>query len=223
MTDREIALAYAPIVHFDQNETIPLRAVGYSVVRENRASESFPKRNILIGGRTAFAIEYAYYWDYDIQHMYDLEHVWVNVGEDGLPLSAEGSFHGGFIPMYVPGVSPLTGKHIHAFCQPGKHAFLGDGRLFEILPDVRRCCKEEAGGPVLVGGPFGKIYSPTAEDNAASVWYIRSRLTFDVTLDFTRDAPDGVLYMPWTELKERIPEWISAECRRIRRLQAGEK
>lgn len=219
MTDHEIALAYAPIVHFDQNETIPLRAVGYTVVRESQASESFPKRNILIGGRSAFAVEYAYYWDYDIQHMYDLEHIWVNVGEDGLPLGAEGSFHGGFIPIYTSGVSPLTGRHVHTFCQPGKHAFLGNAQMFEALPDVRSCCNEEAGGPVLVGGPFGKIYAPTAEDDAASIRYIRTHLAFDPTLRFTQDAPEDVAYMPWTELKEKIPAWIRAECARIRGLR----
>ena len=222
MTDLELALAYAPIVHFDQNETIPLRAVGYTVVRASRASESFPKRNILIGGRTAFSIEYAYYWDYDIQHMYDLEHIWVNVGHDGKPISAEGSFHGGFIPMYLPGISPLTGTHIHAFCQPGKHAFLADGRLFQILPDVKACCKERAGGDVLVGGPFGGIYTPSPEDNEASRWYIRSHLTFDVTMNFTQEAPADVEYMTWEDLKAKIPDWIRTECARIRALKAEE-
>ena len=28
-------------------------------------------------------IEYAVYMDYDIQHLYELEHMWVAVGEDG--------------------------------------------------------------------------------------------------------------------------------------------
>ena len=46
MTDHELALRYAPIVHFDRNETIPLRAVGYTVAREPMRSLSFPKREL---------------------------------------------------------------------------------------------------------------------------------------------------------------------------------
>ena len=34
MTDHELALHYAPWVHFDRNETIPLRAVGYTIARK---------------------------------------------------------------------------------------------------------------------------------------------------------------------------------------------
>ncbi len=31
MTDHEIAMKYLPLVCFDDNETIPLRAIGYTV------------------------------------------------------------------------------------------------------------------------------------------------------------------------------------------------
>ena len=44
MTEQELALRYAPIVHFDQNETIPLQAVGYTIAKETTRSQSFPKR-----------------------------------------------------------------------------------------------------------------------------------------------------------------------------------
>ena len=224
MTDHEIALQYAPIVHFDKNETIPLRAVGYTVTRQTITSPSFPKRNILVGGRTEFAIEYAYYWDYDIQHMYDLEHIWVHVDADGKPISAEGSFHGGFIPMYIPGISPLTdGTHVHACCQPGKHAFVAVGEMFKTMPFWKESCKEMAGGDVLVGGPFGGAYAPTEEDNRLSRWYLKTHLAFDATLEFTGVAPEQVDYMPWEELKVLIPQWIRTECERLRALEAMEK
>ncbi len=219
MTDHELALKYAPVVHFDKNETIPLRAVGYTVTRASITSPSFPKRNILVGGRTALAIEYAYYWDYDIQHMYDLEHIWVYVTSDGRVAGAEGSFHGGFLPIYMAGVSQLTdGTHIHACCQPGKHAFVASGEMFRAMPYWKECCREMAGGNVLVGGPFGGAYAPTQEDNRLCRLYLKTRLTFDATLEFTKDAPENVAYMPWEELKSLIPQWIRAECERLRTL-----
>ena len=219
MTDHEIALKYAPIVHFDKNETIPLRAVGYTLTRESIPSPSFPKRNILVGGRSVLAIEYAYYWDYDIQHMYDLEHIWVGVGADGQVVSAEGSFHGGFLPMFFPGISALTGTHVHACCQPGKHAFAASGEMFRAMPHWKEYCAEMAGGDVLVGGPFSGVYAPSAEDNRLSRWYLKTHLTFEATLEFTGEAPADVVYLPWEELKTRIPDWIRAECERLRALE----
>ena len=94
MNDRELALAYAPIIHFDEAETIPLRAVGYTIAHNTMRSDSFPKRELTVPIGASCVIEYAYYWDYDIQHMYDLEHIWIMVGEKGEVMDAEGSFHG---------------------------------------------------------------------------------------------------------------------------------
>ena len=99
MTEQELALRYAPIVHFDQNETIPLQPVGYTIAKETTRSQSFPKREIVVPQDAAFVIEYAYYWDYDIQHMYDLEHIWVTVSVDGQVMDAEGSFHGKYLKL----------------------------------------------------------------------------------------------------------------------------
>ena len=61
MTDLELALSYAPILHMDSAETIPLRAVGYTVFRAPSVSASFPKRRIDPG--TGTVIEYAFYFD----------------------------------------------------------------------------------------------------------------------------------------------------------------
>ena len=63
MTEQELALRYEPIVHFDQNETIPLQAVGYTIAKETTRSQSFPKREIVVPQDATFVIEYAYYWD----------------------------------------------------------------------------------------------------------------------------------------------------------------
>jgi hypothetical protein len=181
----------------------------------------------------AFTVEYAYYFDYDIEHMYDLEHIWVTVGKNGDALSAEASFHGKYLVLLVPGLHgavPPSGNHVHAFCQPGKHAFLPAGDLFRIVPRWDRCCLEEAGGPVLIGNPFSAAHSPTgralftpdAGDDARSRRYLRENLAFRPTLRFRETALKPEIYLPWRELFALIPGWISAECARLRGLYGEE-
>ena len=228
-TDLETALRYAPIVHFDRNDPIPPRAVGFTVFRSPRKSASFPKRAVKLPRGAAFTVEYAYYFDYDIGHMYDLEHVWVTVREDGGVMDAQGSFHGKFLNMLLPGFPgalPPDGTHVHAFCQPGKHAFLAAGELTRLFPGWDKCCNEEAGGPVLIGNPFCAEYSPTGKDmfvpterdNELSVRYMKDHLSFVPSLDFVAKPVDPGLYMPWETLFGLIPGWIAAECGRLREM-----
>ena len=231
--DVRIALEYAPVLHMDEGETIPVRAVGYTVFRETEKSVSFPGRAVKVPQDAAFTVEYAYYFDYDIEHMYDLEHIWVTVGRQGELLSAEASFHGKYLVLLVPGLNgsvPPRGSHVHAFCQPGKHAFLPAGELFRLVPRWDVCCMEEAGGPVLIGNPFlgsrsptGKdLFTPTAADDARGCRYIREQLAFRPTLRFVETVLPDEVYMPWDKLYALIPQWICAECERLRNLYGEE-
>ena len=214
MTDAQLALKYAPIVHYDVDETIPLKKVGYTIFREEMRSDSFPKRTVKPedGG---LVIEYATFWDYDIQHMYDLEHIWVYVAADGRVTRAEGSFHGKYLTLWEPemrfAIRP-DGNRVHAFCQPGKHAFLPDGQLFRLIPGWKECCVA-AGGPVLVGGPFAGAYQPSPEEDSRCEAHIRATYAFTPTLEFDDGAviPDDLL-RPWETLKAEIPSRIAALC-----------
>ena len=185
MDDFALSLKYAPVIDFAMAETIPLAAVGYTVFREEMRSDSFPKR-FITPDDCGLVIEYALYWDLDIQHMYDLEHIWVYVAADGQVTRAEGSFHGKYLTLWEPEMcfARLPEEtHVHAFCQPGKHAFLPDGQLFRLIPGWKECC-EAAGGPVLVGGPFAGAYQPTPEDDRRCQAYIREKYAFTPTLIF---------------------------------------
>ena len=233
MTDLEIALRHAPIIHYDAADTIPLRAVGYAVFRETAASRSFPGRKVEVPQGAACTVEYACYFDYDIGHMYDLEHVWVTVSPEGEVLDAQGSFHGKYLSVLVPdwpGSIPPENGRVHAFCQPGKHAFLAAGEITRLFPNWYGCCARAEGG-VLLGNPFCAAHSPTGEDlftptdadNRRAARYLREELSFAPTLDFSRaEIPDAGLFMTWPELFERIPGWIAAECKRLKDLYGGE-
>ena len=214
MDDFVLSRKYAPVIHFDMAETIPLAAVGYTVFREEMRSDSFPKR-VITPDDCGLVIEYALYWDFDIQHMYDLEHIWVYVAADGRVTRAEGSFHGKYLTLWEPEMcfARLPEEtHVHAFCQPGKHAFLPDGQLFRLIPGWKECC-EAAGGPVLVGGPFAGAYQPTPEDDRRCQAYIREKYAFTPTLIFDGGTViAGDLLRPWNALKAEIPGRIAALC-----------
>ncbi len=225
MTDREIALRYAPILHFDRAETIPLSAVGYTVFRKTADSLSFPGRRVAVPEGAAYTVEYALFWLYDSQHMYDLEHIWVTVSAEGAVMSAEGSFHGKYLNLLpeLPGCLPPENGHIHAFIQPGKHAVLAAGELTRLFPEWKTACTE-AGGPVLIGNPFsarwapgGKdLFIPSEADDDHSRRYLREHLSFTPTLDFSRTMKiEEAEPEPWESLYTRIPGWIGAECRRL--------
>ncbi len=230
--DVELALQYSPVIFFDVNETIFPRAVGVTRFTCRKQSLSFPKRWIDVPEDAAFVMEYAYYYDYDIEHMYDLEHIWVTVGKDGKTKSAEGSFHGKYLNLLVPEISgslPLRNERVQAFCQPGKHAFLPAAELFRLVPRWRECCLE-AGGPVLIGNPFcaeyapgGKdLFIPKERDDRHSIRYLRENLSFRPKLQFREKTLDAALYRPWGELFSQIPDWISRECRRLDELYGKE-
>ncbi len=90
-------------------------------------------------------------------------------------------------------------------------------RGFEKL--ILDSCTLHAGGGVLIGGPFAGSFVPTQEDHEASRWYICKYLSFEPSFRFREEAPGDEKYMPWPELKQRIPGWIREECRRIRDLR----
>jgi hypothetical protein len=227
MTDHEIALMYAPKVYFDRNETIPLRAVGYTIARETMPSPSFARKMLTVPSQAGFAVEYAYYWDYDIEHMYDLEHIWVTVDGHGEVMGAQASFHGFYFNLFAPQIpfARVEGRHVAAYCQPGKHAFLPEGQLFRLIPGWFESCNVNCGGPVLIGGPFradangGKdAYSPSEEDHLNSRRFLRENRAFEPSMQFTETQPDTVEYMPWERLRQAIPEWVNAECARLREM-----
>lgn len=211
---RTLALvrSLAPHVYFDTAETIPLAHIGYTVLPGGGPSPSF-RRELRLQGAEALVVEYAYFWDYDIQHLYDLEHIWVFADANGTPLRAQASFHGKFLDASALGT--WEGTHIRAYCQPGKHAFLPDGQLFKLLPDHLSACTEDAGGGVLINDLSRGTFETTPVLDARVREYIRAHYAFTPTLCFEERLIDDALYMPWPQLRARIPERMRAQLAQI--------
>lgn len=117
MDEKELALKYSPLLFLDDREPFLPYKVGYTVFGKDARSYSF-KRMISLG-KDEICIEYAIFWDFDIEHMYDLEHLWVYV-KDNKVIKFEGSWHGRYLVFKE---FQLIDSHPVAYAQPGKHAF----------------------------------------------------------------------------------------------------
>jgi len=202
-----LAVRYAPILLMDEREPFrPIRA-GITVFREDGPSTSFNRQISLDTDKHACVIEYAIYWDYDIQHVYDLEHVWVYVGHNGEVVSCEASFHGRRLLGLNRDRSNLAGRRVRLYVQPGKHAMSPFEDALHLLPDLTSSCLEEAGiggllEPEMFAGEF-RTGAPADVDGLAERhlrdFGFRPRFEF-LPWEWPADA-----FIPWEALREEIP------------------
>lgn len=213
-----LAEQYAPVLMFDKLEPfLPVR-VGVTVLHRGDRSPSFRREFEWGLAGLRCIIEYAIYWDYDIGHMYDLEHIWVYVGEDGSVLDGEASFHGKYLKSLLKDRSNVEGRRIRLYAQPGKHAFSPDPDLFLLLPDFRTATNERAGdGGLLVPGMFNGMLESGPDTDRLATAFLRS-LAFDPTMDYMEFPLTGSgLLTSWSGLFREIPVRIGQELEKLRR------
>ncbi|MFC4099765.1 hypothetical protein [Paenibacillus xanthanilyticus] len=216
--------AYAPLLYFDRREPFYPVRVGVSVLRDGGPSPSFRRIFSFAAGTIDYVIEFAIYWDYDIQHLYELEHVWVYVDKHGEVADAEASFHGKFLKALLPDRSNIAGRTVSLYSQPGKHAFSPLPILFELLPNVRTATDQGAGAGGLTLPAWYKAPRLHDEDTNALVRVYQQALhRFTPTFDFVpyELARRKELFVPWETLFEEIPARIEAELDTIRRALHG--
>ena len=131
--DLALAAAYVPHLRYDMEEPFALQGIGYTIYRETAKSPSC--RRIIETPEGGIAIEYAFYYDFDIQHLYDLEHSFVYLDGEGKVIGVESSFHGKFLNSMIEGVLEFEGDHPVLYVQPGKHAFLPAPEYFKLIID----------------------------------------------------------------------------------------
>ncbi len=203
----EIAERYLPRIMTDRAEPFDIKGIGYTIFSAPGRSRSF-RRDVYFDPReVAFAVEYAVYFDYDIQHLYDLEHIWIYIGHDGSVVDAEASFHGFYLKaMALEGYQIEDETHLVIFCQPGKHAFMQSGELFKILPDWFLCCNLLAGVEGLLAMDLfqGRIATDDETQKVVET-YIKKHFSFQPTLEFEYKPLDKTILLPWETLFEAIP------------------
>lgn len=214
-SDRERALAakVAPVIMFDNHEPFYPVKVGYQIFEAPSPSPSFRRAVDLYvdEDRTASkVIEYAIYWDWDIGHLYELEHAWVYLDQNDQPLRVDASFHGTYHVLGVAGRERPLPQPFPLYSQPGKHAFARSPRWFEPREPYIDACTKDAGNAGLLITPLfeGIIHKLPGDDELARA-YLRQR-AFHPSFSFEnlwkiREE----LLVPWAELKAWIPRRIS--------------
>lgn len=218
--DRLAALAYKPVIMKDKKEPFEITAMGYTVFKETKRSDSFPKRIVKVDESDRYAIEYAVWYDFDIQHLYELEHVWVYVGSDGSVRKVEGSFHGKYLNMVdLDTGKPLLhgGVHPVVYTQPGKHAIVPDPRVIRLIPGWMESCLEEAGeAGVLVQDMFRDKIHTDDKLQEKTERYIRENYGFVPSMEFEPFTIEDSGIMTWEELKETIPLRVNKQIEKIK-------
>lgn len=218
-SDHELALRYAALIRFDAKEPFLPSAVGYTVFRESGSSTSFP-RQIVLKENIAFAIEYAVWWDWDIGHLYELEHIWAYVDGDGVLVDIEASWHGKYNRM-ADGEEqfPSEDNRPALYSEPGKHAFAPSPRwLLERKAKTLASCGRHAGRMGVHVTPLfeGVIRERLPLNNRLAHTYLEG-LRFEPSFDFSKefDLREATV-VPWRQLCEWIPRRIRAWVAHLR-------
>lgn len=215
--ERQWAERSLPVFWIDEKEPFAPAALGYTVFTQDSRSDSFPKRYVRADWtRTKFVIEYALWFDYDIGHLYDLEHIWIYCDQEGRIQKAEGSFHGKYLNLVNldTGEPPLdeTGR-LTVYLQPGKHAVVPDLRVIRLIPGWKECCSQGAGQDgFLIPEMFREFFPKSEEELQEKVRrHIRRTWAFEPSFQFVRLSTDTALLMPWQALKKSIPERVKRQ------------
>lgn len=217
--DYALAMRHAPRIRFDAREPFLPSVVGYTVFRGNAASSSFP-RQITLPSHAVVAIEYAIWWDWDIQHLYELEHIWVYLNADERVIHAEASWHGGYNPMFISGIGndgvpPLDDGRVIVYSEPGKHAFAPvTDWLEDRAPMTKAGCTSRSGVMGVHVTPLfdGLIHDRTPLNNRLVHTYL-ARLAFEPSFDFTQIFElSSAVFVSWDNLFRWIPSRVSWWC-----------
>jgi glycerophosphoryl diester phosphodiesterase len=223
--ERALAVCYAPILRFDVREPFLPLAAGYTIFRQSGPSPSFRQGHIVDLAHegqppASLAIEYAIWWDWDIGHLYELEHVWVFVDDQGRVVRGEASWHGGYHDMRHQGGLALEGDHLTLYSEPGKHAFAPTPTWFKERQQrfKRSETSDLAGiGGVLVAPYLQGQVKPTPLKTRLVHTYLSQR-AFEPSWDFSqRFQFTQEMLVPWSALRDWMPTRINGIFDRLAR------
>ncbi len=197
---------FLPTIKFNVNEPFELLGIGYSIIRYNQKSPSFDRYISLETG--VVCIEYALYWNYDIEHLYDLEHIWLYINVFGEVVQCEVSFHG---EVRNGLLSKTNEENIILFCQAGKHAFTPDLELFDKIDNYHSVTVDNVGHQgLLIPSLFEEVLVSSKCTDECIKRYMR-KFAFTVSDDYHNIDLHKSLFMPWVDLRYKIPLMIKEE------------
>lgn len=218
----ELARRLAPVIRFCDNEPFLPSRVGISVLTAPARSPS-ATLDITFEPGVAKVIEYAIWWDWDIQHLYELEHIWLKLSAADEIVAVEASAHGGIFAMrQADGSLPIEAGRVVLLSTPGKHAFtVTTAEQAKTAELTTICCQELAGrGGILINDMFrSQLTVVTPEDHRAVKRYLQSR-AFLPTFSFGQlfDLAQAEFSF-WDELAAWIPDQVKAILAQVREEQ----
>ena len=210
--DIELARRHAPILQLDSAE--PFRPVAVGVTIYSGPGKSVSSK-FDITPEAGPVIEYAIYWDHDIQHLYDLEHVWIHLDWDGRVVRVDGSQHGRRLRL----AAELEGDRVTLCPEPGKHAlFAAPADLRTQAEAMGHMCGPAAGeGGIHTANLFGAAAfgDPAPASHRLARLYLKRRAfapAFDAAIPLDLQ---GCALLPWTVLAAWIPRRMRALVARL--------
>lgn len=202
--DQALAARHCPVLMCDARDPFAPQAIGWSV--HHRPGPSPSCRHPLDLQPGEVLIEYAIWYDWDIQHLYDLEHVWVRLhGTKVIEVSA--SCHGARKAMDLTGGLPALqdGRPV-LYVEAGKHAHWADPVALRLQGGSALCraCGPEAGqGGVHTGNPFHQTGAYAVTPLAHRL--AKRKLAAQAFVPAFCFAPREAELMPWAALADSIP------------------
>jgi len=210
-----LAVRYAPILRFDANEPFLPLAAGYTIFHTDGSSPSSNRQVALATPehpQATRAIEYAIWWDWDIGHLYELEHVWVYLDDQGRVVGCEASWHGEYRSMAQAERNATLGDHVVVYSEPGKHAFAAEPDWFaEARRPHRRAITRELAGcqGVLAPDMFAGAIARTPLSDTLARTYL-ARHAFDPAWEFSRIFTfEETQLVPWPALRDWVPRRVT--------------
>lgn len=209
--DGALARKHQPVLCIDLNEPSPPLVMGYTVLRQAGVSAS--SKFAISPPPDGAVIEYAVWHDWDIQHLYDLEHIWVHVESNGGVSRVEGSMHGSRVAMDTGnGLPEMRDTRPIMYCEPGKHAVWARARPMSFIAGamIRDACGRDAGAQgIHLGNRFADsgAYMATGFDHRLARLAMR-RAAFVPSFIF--NSPETPALVPWPTLAAWIPNRMQA-------------
>ncbi len=211
--DRDLAAKHAPVIYFDEREPFLPLTVGYMIFRKDGGSPSFPREIRLAEPgvpAASLAIEYAIWWDWDIGHLYELEHAWIFLDAGGNVVRVDASWHGSYHSAVRGGFSLRRDGRVALFAQPGKHALAFRPEEFaRIRPYGDMECEERAGAGGVWETPLFKGRLPKHPLSDTLVHGYLEEMRFEPTWRFTKEFRiTRDILVPWPLLEKWIPHRV---------------
>ncbi len=211
----DMAARYAPHIRLDNFEPFQPLVTGYSFIQRDGPSPSF-ERHIRLGtawGRANKVIEYAIWWDWDINHLYELEHIWVYLGRKNEIIRVEGSWHGEVKDLSQGARLTFDNDHPVILAEPGKHAFGLSISAFKAYQNkVPEMTSRYAGahGTFLTSSLKDNIRRTPPGDRLVQTYLSRFAFTPSWRYSQTPVSLENKLLVPWPLLRDWIPDRVNA-------------